>query len=541
MNDKATLGERVKALRINPDAIQEVRVKGFLGEPGREEDYVIPNAEGKRASLQIYASITTPDGFITPDGAREGLAVFGDELRAESASGLGNSHPSVHNLEIIARGGKPVRVDVVRKPEIKMHPFKDEVLVEAAKRFGTPVIVYHEGFIRDRISRLANAFAWVPGGFMNHIAVKATDCAPIIKMAYDSGMGLDCASPKELHLAERLGITGGRVILTSNATPASLFRQARDMGAIPNLDDESHVAYYLRKVGALPKLVYLRQNPAGFMTGGNRIIGEPDKQKYGIMRSQMVRTLRALEAAGVEEFGLHQMIVSNELREENLIGAARSLMQWGEDLSGETTMRLHGLNFGGGLGHAYRPEQIDVDEKIVAEGIRAAYGEILAKGKNANVQLKMENGRWLTAGAGVLLMDALHLEHKPGGTYVKVDASGNDFARVEAYGCYQHLVVPGKTGNDWLYNVAGPKCENSDHWAINRLLPRVEEGDVLGLCGAGAHGHMMGSDYNGFPTCGEVMVMEDGSMQRLTRTNSLRDQFAKYDFPNSKFAFLVSD
>jgi len=151
----------------------------------------------------------------------------------------------------------------------------------------------------------------------------------------------------------------------------------------------------------------------------------------------------------------------------------------------------------------------------------------------------MENGRWLTAESGVLLMEALHIEQKPGGMYIRTDASGNDFARVEAYGCYQHLVVLGKSGNAEVYNVAGPKCENSDHWAKNRLLPRVEEGDILALCGAGAHGHMMGSGYNGFPRCGEVMWRTDGTLEMLTRPENLRDQFTKYDFKGSKFAHLA--
>ena len=114
--EKQAFLQRVKALRVNPDAIKEVRVKNFIGEPGREEDYVIPNADGKRASLQIYAAITTPAGVITPDSARRGLIVFGDAYRAEANQGLGNSHPSISNLENIARREKPVRVEVAKMP-----------------------------------------------------------------------------------------------------------------------------------------------------------------------------------------------------------------------------------------------------------------------------------------------------------------------------------------------------------------------------------------------------------------------------------------
>jgi diaminopimelate decarboxylase len=530
MTNKAGFDERVKALRINVRALDRVVADGIGVE--------LANVEGKRGSLQIYAAITNPEGFITSEEACRGLAVYGDEYVAEAKARPG-AHPGIDGLLRIVESGRAVRADVYRSESVKMHPFSDDVLSEAAQRFETPVIVYDEASIRERMRRLNAAFSWVPGGFMNHIAVKATDCAPIVQIAYEEGMGVDCASEKELRMVAEMGIVGDKVMLTSNATPAKLFKLARDIEAIVNFDDLEHIGFYRKHVGELPEVVYLRYNPGTRMAGGDRIIGKPGEQKYGIMPEQMADALRQLKEGGVRGFGLHQMIVSNELVEENLIGAAKSLIELGAELSEETGMPLVGLDFGGGLGYPYRPEQIEVDVEKVAEGIRRAYVEKLAGRKNALLQLKMESGRWLTAGSGVLLMRALHLEQKPRGAYVRVDASGNDFARVEAYGCYQHLVVVGKSGNLGVYNVAGPKCENSDHWAVNRLLPIVEEGDVLALCGAGAHGHMMGSGYNGFPRCGEVMLREDGNFEMLTRPETLRDQFAKYSFPGSRFGYLA--
>ncbi|MEK6850226.1 MAG: DUF2322 family protein [Nanoarchaeota archaeon] len=529
MGDKEGLTQRVKNLRINPDALDKVVVP----EVGVE----VLNVDGKRNSLQIYASITDAEGYISPNDARKGLTVFGKDYETEARTKPG-AHPNIDGLIKIIELGKEIRSDVYRRESIKMHPFSDDVLFEAAERFGTPVIVYDEATIRSRMTALNGAFSWASGGFMNHIAVKATDCAPIIQMAYEAGMGVDCASAKELHMVKAMGIPGDRIILTSNATPAKLFKQAADMGAIINFDDPTHIEFFKRKIGNLPEVVYLRY-AGDEMVGGNRIIGEPEKRKYGIMIKDMSSALEQLRTGGVSEFGLHQMIVSNELREENLIDSAAHLLDLGHKLSMDSGIKLHGIDFGGGFGHAYRPEHIPLDERKVAEGIRKVFEEKVAEGMSEGVKLKMENGRWLTAESGILLMEALHLEQKPGGKYIKVDASGNDFARVEAYSCYHHLVVLGKSGNDEVYNVAGPKCENSDHWARNRLLPKVEVGNILGLCGAGAHGRMMGPEYNGFLQCGEVMFHTDGTFEMLTRRKSLKDQFAKYDFPGSRFAHLA--
>lgn len=530
MGDKEGFSARLKDLRINVDALDKVSVP----EIGME----IPNVDGKRGSLQIYAAITSPDGYISPDDAKRGLSVFGEEYQAEAIAKPG-SHPSISGLIKIVESGSKVRSDVYRNPSVKMHPFSDDVLAEAAEKFGTPVIVYHEATIRARMRALNSAFSWVPTGFMNHIAVKATDCAPIIDMAREERMGTDCASSKELYMSEMLGFIRQQVMLTSNATHASLFRQANEMGAIINFDDITHIKYFQDNVGKLPKLVSLRYNPGNRMAGGNSIIGKPGEQKYGIMFEQMPEAIRQLKAGGVERIGLHQMIVSNELNENNLIESANRLMQFQNELAAENEVKFAFANFGGGLGIPYRPEQIPVDVNKVAQGIRNFYMSNIMNGPNHGLQLKMESGRWLTGDSAVLLMKALHLEQKPRGPYVKVDASGNDFARVEAYGCYQHLNVLGKSGNSIVYSVAGPKCENSDHWAINRLLPKVDVGDILSLSGAGAHGHPMAPGYNGFVNCGEVLHREDGSFEIMTRPQTLKDQMAKYDFPSSRFKHLI--
>ena len=480
MGNKEGFSNRLKDLRINVDALDKVVVPGINVE--------IPNVQGKKGSLQIYVSITDPDGYLSVDEARRGLAVFGDEYQIEAREKPG-SHPNISGLVRIVESGKKVRSDIYRNTSVRMHPFKDEILNEAAERFGTPLIVYDEATIRNKMSLLNSAFSWVPGGFMNHIAVKATDCAPIIQIAKEEEMGVDCASYKELRMSQAMNFPGNKVMFTSNGTPANLFFQARDMGAIINFDDITHIEYFKRRVGALPRTVSLRYNPADRMEGGNSIIGKPGEQKYGIMFRQMADAVKQLRDGGVEEIGLHQMIVSNELNEDNLILAANRLLDLENDLSAETGVRFKFANFGGGLGITYRPEQINVNVSKVASGIRDHYSSKIVGGINEGLQLKMESGRWITGDSAVLLMEALHLEEKPGGQYVKVNASGNDFARIEAYGCYQHLVVLGKSINNHIYNVAGPKCENSDHWARNRLLPNVDVGDILALCGAGAHGH----------------------------------------------------
>ena len=56
------------------------------------------------------------------------------------------------------------------------------------------------------------------------------------------------------------------------------------------------------------------------------------------------------------------------------------------------------------------------------------------------------------------------------------------------------------------YDVVGPICENADFLAKKRVLPKLEEGDVLAVLNAGAYGFSMSSQYNARPRPAEVLI-----------------------------------
>ena len=66
---------------------------------------------------------------------------------------------------------------------------------------------------------------------------------------------------------------------------------------------------------------------------------------------------------------------------------------------------------------------------------------------------------------------------------------------------------------DHKYDVTGSLCENCDKFAIDRMLPKIDMGDLLVIHDAGAHGFSMGYNYNGKLRSAEVLLKEDGSTQ----------------------------
>jgi len=154
----------------------------------------------------------------------------------------------------------------------KKCPVNCEQLEELTKEFPTPFHLYDEAAIRANARALKAAFAWNPG-FKEYFAVKATPNPYLMKILKAEGFGSDCSSYPELLLSESVGVTGEDIIFTSNDTPAYEYAKAKELGAIINLDDISHIEFLEKEVG-LPDLICCRYNP-GALKGGNAIIGHP--------------------------------------------------------------------------------------------------------------------------------------------------------------------------------------------------------------------------------------------------------------------------
>ena len=199
----------------------------------------------------------------------------------------------------------------------KALPFNEAQVREIIRNYPTPFYLYDERGIRRNARRLNAAFGWCDG-FKEYFAVKATPNPYILKIAKEEGFGADCSSLPELLLAERAGITGENIMFTSNDTPFKEYQQAKALGAIINLDDITHLPYVEEHTGGLPELICFRYNP-GKAREGNAIIGKPAEAKYGLTRPQLFGAYASARKKGSKRFGLHTMIVSNELKLEFFI------------------------------------------------------------------------------------------------------------------------------------------------------------------------------------------------------------------------------
>lgn len=402
---------------------------------------------------------------------------------------------------------------------MKTVPFSLGDIEKLARKHPTPFYVYDEAGIRATAQKLINAFSWEPG-FKEYFAVKALPNPKILKILAEVGCGADCSSLPELLLAERAGLGGAEVMLTSNDTPIDEYAKARDLGALINLDAFEHIEYIEKRIG-LPEFLSFRYNP-GPLREGNAIIGKPEEAKFGMTRQQLTRGYAAAKEKGVKRFGLHTMVASNERSADYFIATAEMLFEIVKDVQEQLGIEIELINLGGGLGIPYRPEDDEVDLARVSEGIRTLYAQ-----HRLTSRLAMECGRYITGPHGYLVATVRHVKE----TYRKyagLDATMANLMRPGMYGAYHHITVLGKEAQpaDAVYDVVGSLCENNDKFAVQRALPALQEGDIVVIHDAGAHGHAMGFNYNGKLRSAEFLLRSDRSFEMIRRAETVDDLFA---------------
>lgn len=413
----------------------------------------------------------------------------------------------------------------------KILPFTRQQLEAIAAKVPTPFHIYDETAMRSNAREFYEAFKWVPGGFTNFYAVKALPNPHVLAALKEEGLGGDCSSLAELRLCEAVGITGNRIVFTSNDTPAHEYQEAARLGAIINLDDISHIEF-LEKVlgGRLPEMLCFRYNP-GPLKAGNVIIGKPEEAKYGFTRNQLFEGYRLLARRGVKRFGLHTMVASNELNPDYFVETAQMLFDLVVELNRELGIRIEFVNLGGGIGIPYRPGQSAVDLAHVGRKIEEAYRKTIEGNGLGPIRITMECGRMITGPYGFLVSRVLHKKatYK---NYLGLDACMANLMRPGMYGSYHHITVPGREGGARrVYDVTGSLCENNDKFAIDREIADPEIGDLVVIHDTGAHGHAMGFNYNGKLRSAEVLWRGEGDWKLIRRAETLADHFATLDYP----------
>ena len=406
--------------------------------------------------------------------------------------------------------------------------------VGLADEFGTPMYVYNGERIADNFGRLE-------GGLRRHAdrevvvyyAVKANFNPVILRLLAEGGAYADILSINEAKFALASGFEGDEIMFTGTSVSDDTLRYLLDAGALINVDSFSQ----MRRLAELAPRgldVSIRWNPGageGFdpkvITAGAESHGRPIK--FGIEESRVLEAYREAVDLGLNPIGLHQHIGSGwtgrdlepflETVDSTLLIARKVMKLLGRD--------LEQVDFGGGPGIPYRPEQREFPIEAYGKGIC----ERVRRSGLGFDRICVESGRYLVGDSGVLLTTVNTVEEKNGNLIVGVDAGFNALLRPAFYGhydeggdfheAYHEIVVTNRVkGKRDCCTIAGPLCETGDLLAIRRWMTRPEEGEVLAVLGAGAYGYSMASVYNLQPRPAEVFVPD---IKLATRRGGFED------------------
>ncbi len=414
---------------------------------------------------------------------------------------------------------------------MKKTPFVTrEQAEEIIRSYPTPFHLYDEAGIRKNAALVKQAFAWNKG-FREYFAVKATPNPYIMDIFKEYDFGFDCSSMAELVLSEAVGADGAHIMFSSNETPAVEYEKAVELGAIINLDDFTHIEFFENIVdGKFPETMCLRYNPGGVFKMSNGIMDNPGDSKYGLTKDQLVEGYRILRDKGVKHFGIHAFLASNTVTNDYYPILAGQLFELAAEIHNELGIHFSFINLSGGVGIPYTPDGEPNDILAIGEGVRQKFEEILVPAGMDDVAIYTEMGRFMMAPYGALVTTAIHAKHIHK-EYIGVDACAANLMRPAMYGSYHHITVLGKedAACDHMYDVVGSLCENNDKFAVDRMLPEIERGDILFIHDAGAHGFAMGYNYNGRLWSAELLLKEDGNVQMIRRAQTLRDYYSTFD------------
>ena len=406
----------------------------------------------------------------------------------------------------------------------KILPFTKTKIKKIIQKHQTPFHIYDEKAIVRNAKNLTKAFSWNKG-FREFFAVKALPNPHILQILKKEGFGADCSSLAELILAEKVGLRNEEIMFTSNTTTVAEYQKARELGAIINLDDITHIDFLEQNVG-LPDLLSFRYNPGKLRKGGF-FIGKPEEAKFGLTREQIFKAYKLAQAKGVKRFGLHTMIASNELEPDYFVETAKMLFDLCLELNKKMGITFEFINIGGGIGIPYKPGDKVFNLQDLSKGIKKIYLDM----KMSPLKIFMENGRVITGPYGYLVTQVIHTKdiYKK---YLCVDSCMANLMRPGMYGSYHHVTVLGKENKSKtkIYDITGSLCENNDKFAIDRKLPNSEVGDILVIHDTGAHGHSMGFNYNGKLRSAELLLQANGEVKLIRRAETLDDYFATLNF-----------
>ena len=389
--------------------------------------------------------------------------------------------------------------------------------LDLCNEYGCPLYVYDSQIIENQYNKITSAFD-VKHLRINY-ACKALTNISILKLMNHIGAGLDTVSIQEVKLGLKAGFDPQRIIYTPNCVSLEEIEEAISYGIQVNIDNLSILEQFGQRHPGAP--VFIRINPH-IMAGANlkTSVGHIDS-KFGISFYQMPHVHRIVENTGLKVVGIHMHTGSGILDAEVFLQGAEILFNVAQEFED-----IECLDFGSGFKVPYKVGDVETDIEELGNRISARFNQFCAD-YGRDVALMFEPGKYLVSEAGYFFANVNVIKQTTSTVFAGIDSGLNHLIRPMFYNSYHEMInVSRPNGKSRFYTVVGYICE-TDTFGVNRRIPELLEGDILGICNAGAYCFSMASNYNSRFRPAEVLVHQGQAhliRERETMDDLLRNQ-----------------
>lgn len=373
------------------------------------------------------------------------------------------------------------------------------ILLELAKKYGSPLYVYDTNNIASQYDRIRNAFTSVNSLQLNY-AVKALSNVNILKFFNKLDSGLDTVSIQEVQLGLKAGFNPQKIIYTPNGVSLEEIEKVSDKGVQINIDNLSILELFGQKHPNIP--VCVRINPHILAGGNSKIsVGHIDS-KFGISIHQVPHILRVVKNTGMKINGIHMHTGSDILDIDTFVRATEILFDVARQFD-----NIDFIDFGSGFKVPYKEGDISTDIEQLGIQLSERFNQF-CEDYGKQITLMFEPGKFLVSEAGFFLTKVNVVKQTTSTVFAGVDSGFNHLVRPMMYNSYHRITnISNPMGRDRYYSVVGYICE-TDTFGSNRRISEISEGDILCFHNAGAYCYSMASNYNSRYRPAEVMIYE---------------------------------
>jgi diaminopimelate decarboxylase len=394
-------------------------------------------------------------------------------------------------------------------------------LTDLATQFGTPLYVYDADKIIEKISILRDSFQNV--NLKIKYACKANTNISILKLMRKHGVEIDVVSPQELQLALLAGYEGSQITFTPSGVSFDEIEYAAETGTRINLDNLDVLEKFGQKYGNT-KPALIRLKPHVFGGGNEKIMTAHPESKFGISIHQKEEILEIVKKYDIKIIGLHQHTGSDVKNADAFTKAAEAILEMAFEFKD-----LEIIDLGGGFKVAYSDGDVVTDMEEVGQVLSNAFLTFCEK-YGRKLQLWFEPGKFLVSEAGTFLANTNVVKIDPIKNFIGIDSGLNHLGRPMMYGSF-HDIFNASNEDETIqenYRVVGYICETDTFsWTPEgkqgeRLMNKVNAGDVIAIKNAGAYCFSMSSQYNSRLRPAEVLVL-DGKAHLIRERETFED------------------